>query len=142
MAIDGEKDMSWLMIICSMKMPDPDCIAAPLPGAYSSRLSFWRNLGQLDRSEFCASIVYSAEVRHGNGFDPKSGSRLWASSLNASLAFPLDVPLSGLDSTAAAFLPVRRRTSVINPQYFLVEIAFTRSYSEDNCTHSSSSVFD
>jgi hypothetical protein len=31
---------------------------------------------------------------------------------------------------------------VINPQYFLVEIAFTRRYSEDNCTHSSSSVFD
>jgi hypothetical protein len=58
---------------------------------------------------FALSIVYFAEVRNANGFDPKSNNRLWVSSLNASLAFPLDVPLSVLDSTAAALLPVRRR---------------------------------
>jgi hypothetical protein len=76
---------------------------------------------------FALPIFYFVEVRHGDGFDPKSSNRLWASSLNASLAFPLDESISVLDSMVAALLPVRRRTSVINPQHFLLEIAFTKS---------------
>lgn len=66
---------------------------------------------------FALFIVYFAEVRNGNGFDPKSSNRLWTTSLNSSLAFPLNVSLSVLDSTAAALLPVRRRASVIDPQH-------------------------
>lgn len=55
-------------------------------------------------------------MRDGNGFDPKSSNRLWASSLNASLAFPLDVPLSVLDSTAAAFRNSKVTISSANRQ--------------------------
>jgi hypothetical protein len=80
---------------------------------------------------FALSIFYFVEVRHGNGFDPKSSNRLRASSLNASLAFPLDEPNSVLDSTVAALLPVRRRTSVINRQQLFLEVAFTKSYLKD-----------
>ena len=73
-----------------MKIPDPNCIAAPLPATARHGCPLEESLWQLDRSEFCAWIIDAMEVRHGNGLDSKSSDCLWISSLNASLAFLLD----------------------------------------------------
>mgnify|MGYP003579510766 CR=1 FL=1 len=54
---------------------------------------------------FALFIVYFAEVRNGNGFDPKSSNRLWTTSLNSSLAFPLNVSLSVLDLRRLIYYP-------------------------------------
>ena len=83
-------------------MSDPNCIAVSLPARCSSRLSFYKKVKDSWTGLRFALRSLFVEVRDGNGLDPKSRNCLWVNGLNASVAFPLNVPLSVIDSTRAA----------------------------------------